>query len=272
MGREEFAFVHPDAEIDEDVEIGPFSVIGPKVRVGKGTRVGNNVTIMGNTRLGERNRVFPGAVIGGEPQSLKYRGEETYLEIGDGNTIRECATIHVGTEEGGGVTRVGSGNLLMTSCHVAHDCEVGDEVVMTSGVLLAGHVKVEEHVTINGGSAVNQFVTLGRHAYIGGLTRVVQDVPPFMIVEGNRAVVRAVNVIGLRRDGFSEEAIEALREAFRLIYRSELAREEALSRLEGKGGATGEVRELVEFLRRMEGGKHGRGREVLRNLQGNGPV
>jgi len=243
------------------VEVGPFATIGPKVRVGRGTKIGSNAVLMGNTRLGERNEVFPGAVIGGEPQSRHYHREDTRVEIGDGNTIRECVTIHRGTAGGGGVTRVGNENLLMTCSHVAHDCTVGDGVVLSSGVLLAGHVKVEDNVTVNGGSAVNQFVTLGRYSFVGGLTRIVHDVPPFMIVEGHRAVVRSVNGVGLKRHGFSEESIDALKEAFMLIYRSELTRQEALLRLERKEGLTEEVRELVEFLRRASSSKRGRAQE-----------
>jgi len=254
-------YIHPDAKLGEGVEVGSFASIGPKVRVGRGTEIGANVVLMGNTTIGERNQIFPGAVIGGEPQSRLYNGEDTRVEIGDGNAIRECVTVHIGTVEGGGVTRIGSGNLLMTCSHVAHDCIVGNDTVLSSGVLLAGHVKVEDNVTVNGGSAVNQFVTLGRHSFIGGLTRIVHDVPPFMIAEGHRATVRSVNAVGLRRHGFSEESIEALKEAFRLIYRSDLRRQEALSKLEGREGLKEEVRELVEFLRRMEAGKRGRAQE-----------
>jgi UDP-N-acetylglucosamine acyltransferase len=261
MRSQDSNYIHPDAELEEGVEIGRFTTIGPKVRVGKGTKIGSNVVVMGNTRLGERNRVFPGAVIGGEPQSREYKGEDTRVEVGDDNTIRECVTIHIGTVGGGGVTKIGSGNLIMTCAHAAHDCRLGNGTVISSGVLLGGHVKVEDDVTINGGSAVNQFVTVGRRAFIGGLTRIVHDVPPFMIVEGHRAVVRSVNVVGLKRDGFSEGSIDALKEAFRLIYRSELTRQEALSRLESRNNLTKEVRELVEFLRRAEAGRRGRAQE-----------
>lgn len=259
------AQVHPKAILGKDVEIGPFSVVDEHVHIGDGTILKNNVTITGKTVIGKNNKFFHNAIIGSEPQDISYRGEETSLIIGDGNVIRECVTISKGTKKGGGVTIIGNNNLFMACCHIAHDCIIADNVIIANSVLLGGHIKVEKHANLMGQVGVHPFVTIGQYTYIGGLTRIVQDVPPFMIVEGNPSKVRHVNVIGLQRGGFSEEKIHVIKEAYKCIFRPDtLNRSEKLDMLEKKGDLIPEVKILIEFLRNMEKGKHGRYLESLR--------
>jgi UDP-N-acetylglucosamine acyltransferase len=257
------AVIAKGAELGRDVNIGPYSVIGPRVKIGDGTFVGPQVVIDGVTTIGRENRFLGQANIGGAPQDLSYEDEPTELEIGDKNTVREFVTINRGTIKGGGVTRVGSGCLFMACSHVAHDCEIGDGVQLGNNVLLAGHVAVGPNAIVNGAAAAHQFVTIGRNAYVGGLTRVIQDVPPFMILEGHPARVRKVNVIGLERAGLPPEEIHELRLAFRRLFRAEETRKHALSKLEQEfKGAL--VRELLQSLRNTELGLKGRYRETLR--------
>jgi UDP-N-acetylglucosamine acyltransferase len=259
--RYENVSVHPTAEIGDDVEIGPFSVIGPNCRVGDGCRLHSQVTLVANTVLGKENEIFAGAVLGATPQDKKYEGETSWLLIGDNNTIRECVTVHAGTRLGGGKTIVGSRNLLMAGCHVAHDCVLEDDITIANNVLLGGHVYVESFATFGGMAAVHHFVTVGRHAFIGGMSRVNQDVPPFMLLEGNPSRVRMVNKIGLRRRSISVAAQEALKEAHRLLYRSGVPRRESMAELEARLGDVEEVRYLLAFLRRTERGQKGRARQ-----------
>jgi len=257
------AVVAPGAELGNDVVIGPHSVIGPRVKIGDGTVVGPQVVIDGVTVVGRENRFLGQASIGGDPQDLSYEHEPTELVMGDRNTVREFVTVNRGTIKGGGVTRVGSGCLLMACSHVAHDCELGDGVLLGNNVLLAGHVAVEQGAIVNGAAAAHQFVTIGRNSYVGGLTRVIQDVPPFMILEGHPARVRKVNVIGLERAGIPIDEIHALRRAFRRLFRGEETRAVALAQLEAEPGGQ-LVRELLTALRRTELGLKGRYRETLR--------
>jgi len=257
------AVVAPGAELGTGVVIGPHSVIGPRVKIGDGTLVGPQVVIDGVTIVGRDNRFLGQANIGGDPQDLSYEDEPTELVMGDRNTVREFVTVNRGTIKGGGVTRVGSGCLFMACSHVAHDCEIGDGVLLGNNVLLAGHVAVEQGAIVNGAAAAHQFVTIGRNAYVGGLTRVIQDVPPFMILEGHPARVRKVNVIGLERAGIALDEVHALRRAFRRLFRGEETRTAALVELESEPGGT-LVRELVAALRRTELGLKGRYRETLR--------
>ena len=258
------AVVARGAELGVDVKIGPHSVIGPHVRIGDGTRVGPQVVIDGHTTLGKDNRLLGQANIGGAPQDLSYEDEDTWLEVGDRNTIREFVTINRGTIKGGGVTRIGNDCLLMACCHVAHDCEIGDSVTLGNNVLLAGHVEVDDHAIVNGAAAAHQFVSIGRNAYVGGLTRVIQDVPPFMILEGHPARIRKVNVIGLERAGIKGEETQGLKAAFRRIYRSGLPRQVVVREMEKEGHHTPLVEHLLEALRRTERGAKGRYRETLR--------
>jgi UDP-N-acetylglucosamine acyltransferase len=264
------ALIHPTAVVDaearlaEDVVVGPYCVIGPNVSIGAGTRLVSHVHIDGHTSLGPANRVFPFASLGTEPQDLKYRGEPSRLEIGAHNTIRECVTINLGTEVGGGVTRVGDHNLLMACTHVAHDCVLEDHVVMANGALLGGHIHVASHAVVSGGALLHHFVSVGRHAFVAGGAHVNTDVPPFMISHGFRLRALTVNTVGLRRHGFSTAVIDALREAQRLVWRSGLARPDAIRRLERDLADVAEVQELAAFLRRSLEGKNGRAREATR--------
>ncbi|MBI4615166.1 MAG: acyl-ACP--UDP-N-acetylglucosamine O-acyltransferase [Planctomycetes bacterium] len=256
--------VHPLATVAEDVEIGPFTVIGPKVRIGRGCRIANNVTITGDTSLGEFNRVFPGAVLGTEPQDLKYVGELSYLEIGDHNTIREFATINTGTEANDGRTIVGNNNLLMSYVHVAHDCVLGDSIIVSSGAMMAGHVEVLDHAVIGGGAGVHHFATIGRHAFVSAMSGLRTDAPPFLICEGVPAKVRGVNVVGMKRHGHTHDQVAAVKETFRILYRSNSNFRDAVKELEDLCTVFEEVREIVDFLERMEQGRKGRFKELTR--------
>lgn len=217
----------------------------------------NSVTLMGNTAVGAANIIYPYSVLGAPPQDLKYLGGDTRLEIGDNNVIREHVTMNVGTESGGGVTTLGDDNLLMCACHVAHDCHVGSHCIISNQVMLAGHIRINDAVVLSGGVAIHHFVTVGEYAFIGGLSRVVQDVTPFLVTEGSPAAPRKVNAVGLRRNGFSTEAVEELEKAFRRIFRSGGVMSETLAELEGQGHGD-EVVRLVDFLRARIAGKHGR--------------
>ena len=266
MDIHRLADVHPDAELAQGVTVGPFSVIGPHVKIGKGTRVMNGATIDGRTVLGENNVIFPGAVIGAIPQDLKYHGEDSRLEIGDGNTMREGVTINIGTEGGGWVTRLGGNSLLMACCHVGHDCRIGDRVIIANCGLLAGHCVVEDDAKIMGLVGVQQFTTIGQHAYVGGLGRVVQDVPPFMMVAGDPVKVIRPNVIGLQRAGFSEERIAAIRDAHKTLFGPGVAnRSQVADEMASRSDLTDDVRYLIDFLRRQRIGKAGRAREADRS-------
>ncbi len=256
------ASIHPTVRIGRNVKIGPGCVIGSEVVIGDGTVLKSHCVIGSFTKIGSNNTLYPFSTVGGDPQDLQWHGEETYLVMGDRNVVREGVTINRGTHKGDGTTRIGSGNLFMANAHVAHDCVIGDHVVMANNTLLAGHVVVEDRAILNGAAAVHQFTTIGQLAYVGGLTRIVQDVPPFMIVEGNPSKVRKVNVVGLQRLGYSEEVIFALKEAFRLLFRSRRPRSEIMGEMEDHGVEYAEVRELLEFLKRMERGRYGRSRNV----------
>ncbi|MCY2958730.1 MAG: acyl-ACP--UDP-N-acetylglucosamine O-acyltransferase [Planctomycetota bacterium] len=258
------AVVHPLARIGADVEIGPYSVIGADVTIGDRTKIGPQVFVDGVTRIGADNLIVGQAALGGPPQDLSYRGEPTELEIGDRNTIREFVTINRGTVKGGGVTRVGNDNMLMACCHVAHDCELRDKIILANGVLLAGHVLVEENANVSGGAAAHHFVTIGAYAYIGGMTRMVQDVQPFMILEGHPSRVRGVNVIGLQRGGVAENDIEDLREAFKRVWRSGDPRSKTLEDLRAQFPQSAAVMRLVRELEQTDVGAKGRYRESLR--------
>jgi UDP-N-acetylglucosamine acyltransferase len=262
--RFENVSVHPTAEIGLDVEIGPFTYIGPNCRVGDRCRLHNNVTIVANTVLGEENEVFPAAVLGGVPQDKKYEGEDSWVIIGNSNTIRECVTINGGTKLGGGITRLGNHNLIMASCHIAHDCILEDYITMANNVLLGGHVMVEHHASFGGLAAVHHFVTVGQYAFVGGLARVTQDLPPFMLVEGNPVRVWSINKVGLKRQGIIPESMRALKEAHRLIFRARGPRNEALKKVLDMYPEVPEVRALVEFLQNSEKGNRGRAREPVR--------
>jgi UDP-N-acetylglucosamine acyltransferase len=256
------ADVNRTAEIDNDVEVGPYCVIGPEVSIGKGSRLIAHACILGHTTLGRDNVVHPFAVIGGDPVDLSYKGTDTRLEIGDRNVIREGVTIHRGTEKEEGLTRIGSDNILMVNVHVSHDCVIDDRVIIANNTMLAGHVHIESRIRISGGVGVHQFVTVGELSYVGGMSRIYHDVPPYMIVEGNPSNVRCINKIGLSRRGISSESIVGLREAHRLIYRTKMGVDQAAKVLEAHGHLCPEVHNLLDFIEAQRRGKQGRAREA----------
>jgi UDP-N-acetylglucosamine acyltransferase len=242
------AVVSPQAELAADVTVGPFSVIGPDVQIGPGSVVGPHVVINGPTRIGAENRFFQFASIGDAPQDKKYRGEPTRLEIGDRNVFRESCTVNRGTTHDKGVTRVGNDNLFMAYSHVAHDCLIGDSVVFANCAALAGHVEIGDFVTLGGLTAVHQFVKIGAYAFVGGGAIVTRDVPTYVMVAGNPAEPHGVNLIGLKRRGFTEDQIRNIREAYRILYRSDLKLAEAVDKLRALGETQPEVQTLVEFI------------------------
>jgi UDP-N-acetylglucosamine acyltransferase len=256
--------IHPAAAIDDDVEIGPFCVIGPNVRVGRGTRLENNVTLMGRVTLGEDNHVYPGVVIGGEPQDVSYRGTDTQVVIGSHNIIRECVTVNRGSEKEEGLTLIGDHNFLMACSHVAHDCRLGNHIILTNGTLLGGHVHVHDHATLSGGVAVHHYATIGSYSFVAGMSAVRHDVPPYMLVEGYPARPRCINVVALKRHNFSQETIECLAEAHRLLYRAKVGLDNAREILRKGGRLVPHVNQLLSFVEEQQEGRHGRGRERIR--------
>jgi UDP-N-acetylglucosamine acyltransferase len=243
------AVVDPSAELADGVRVGPYAVIGPRVSVGAATEIGAQAHVQGFTRLGAGNRVFPHACVGFEPQDLKYRGEEVFLEVGDGNHFRELSTVHRGTAGGGGVTRIGNDNLFMAYSHVGHDAQVGSRTVFVNGATLAGHVEVGDDATIGAFSAVHQHCRVGRHAYVGGFSVITMDALPYVKTVGQKPVCYGLNVVGLRRKGFSREQIGRLEHAMRLLLSSGLNTSQALEAIAGEIDPAPEVDALVEFLR-----------------------
>ena len=256
--------IDPRAEIGDDVSIGPFCVIGPDVKIGRGTRLENNVTLTGHVTIGEHNHLFPGVVIGGPPQDVSYRGSDTQVIIGDHNLIRESVTINRASEKEDGVTRIGNHNFFMACCHVAHDCKLGDRIIMANACLLGGHVHVYDHATLSGGIGVHHFITIGRYSFIGGLARVIHDVPPFMLCEGHPARPRCINVVALKRNDFPAQTIHCLSEAHRLLFRAKVGLDHAREILRGNDQLVPAVNELLTFIQSQQEGKHGRGRERRR--------
>ena len=242
------AIVSPEAELADDVSVGPFSIIGARVRIGPRTAVAPHVVINGPTTIGADNHIFQFASIGDAPQDKKYQGEPTRLEIGDRNVFRESCTINRGTILDKAVTRIGSDNLFMAFCHVAHDCVIGDHTVFANCASLAGHVEIGDWVILGGLTAVHQHTRIGAHAFLGGGAVLRGDVPPYVMVAGNPAAPHAVNVEGLKRRGFSEEQIRNIRDAYRIVYRSDLKLSEALARLAPQAAEHSEIRAFVEFI------------------------
>ncbi len=244
------AVVSPQAELADDVEVGPFAVIGADVTIGAGTVIGPHAVVNGPASLGRDNRVFQFASLGDAPQDKKYRGEPTRLEVGDRNTFREYCTVNRGTVTGHGVTRVGSDNLLLAYTHVGHDCVLGDHIVLSNLVMLGGHVELGDWVIMSGYAGAHQFCKIGAHAFIGNNTAVTRDVPPYVLATGHPAEPRAVNSEGLKRRGFSEEQIRAIRNAYRVLYRSDLKLEEAVPRLAQMAQEHDVLRIFVDFIGR----------------------
>jgi UDP-N-acetylglucosamine acyltransferase len=246
------AFIHPTAQIDpgaeiaRDVSIGPFAVVEADVAIGEGCRIGAHAVIRRYTRIGPRCRVWEHATLGGEPQDVSFHDQVSHLEIGADNIIREGVTIHRATTEFGS-THIGDGNFLMANCHVAHDCRIGDRVIIANGALLAGHVSVADRAFISGNVVIHQFARVGTLAMVGGLARISQDCLPYIITEGSPASARGLNVVGLRRAGFALDQIRGLKEAFRILFRSGLSLQDALAVLEASPFA--EIRALAEFAR-----------------------
>ncbi|MBW2544222.1 MAG: acyl-ACP--UDP-N-acetylglucosamine O-acyltransferase [Deltaproteobacteria bacterium] len=248
------AIISPGAIIGENVEIGPYSVIGPDVRIGKDTIIGSHVVIEGQTEIGDNCHIFQFVSIGAPPQDLKFGGEQCRVVIGKNNTIREFVTIHSSTSADIGMTYIGDNNLLMAYCHVAHNCKLGNNIVMANAANLAGHIHIEDYAIIGGLTGIHQFTRIGCHSIIGGASAVVQDIPPYVTVSGNRAKAYGLNLIGLKRRGFKEETIKALKKAYRIIFRSSLRLSVALERVKEEVDDLPEVRHFVEFIENTKRG------------------
>lgn len=249
----ETAVVHPGARIGKDVEIGPYAVIGENVLIDDGTKIGAHAVIDGWTSVGKNCVIYPGASIGSEPQDLKFRGEKSYVFIGDNTKIREFATVNRATGEGE-ETRIGSNCMLQAYTHVAHNCVVGNHVIMSNAATLAGHVIVEDRAVIGGLSGVHQFVKIGRNAMVGGLTKIVQDVPPFVIVDGHPAKVSGLNSVGMSRAGVNAASRSLIKKAYKLLYRSGLSLPQAIAMIEQEVDSCEEVEHFLRFLRNAERG------------------
>jgi UDP-N-acetylglucosamine acyltransferase len=248
------AIVSCDAHLEEGIEIGPYSIIDSDVHIGKNTIIGPHVVIKTHTDIGEGCRIFQFSSIGEIPQDLKFKGEETRVIIGNNNTIREFVTIHQATSADIGVTIIGDHNLLMAYSHVAHNCKLGNHIVMSNAANLAGHVHVEDYAIISGLTGIHQFTRIGAHCFIGGASAVTKDVPPFVIASGNFAKLYGLNVIGLKRRGFKEETINALKDAYRIIFRSSLLLSVAIEKVRTEVDDIPEVRQFIEFIQNSERG------------------
>ncbi len=246
------AVVDPAAELAEDVEVGPFTVIGPGVEIGPGTEIGPHVVIRGYTRIGRDNHIFQFASIGEDPQDKKYAGEETRLEIGDRNRIREFTTIHRGTVQDGGVTRIGDDNLFMAYTHVAHDCQIGSNAIMANAASLGGHVRLDDWAILGGFAIVHQFCRIGAHAFAAMGSVISKGIPPYVMVAGHPARARGLNTEGLRRRGFDAEQISRIKQAYRLVYSSDLLVKDAIMQIESQWGEFPEIQRFVQFLRASE--------------------
>lgn len=258
------ASVDPRAELGEDVEIGPFCFVGPDAKIGDGTRLISHVNVLGRVTMGRDNVVHPFCVIGGEPQDISYKGAPTEVRIGDGNVFRESVTINRATEKEDGITAVGSRCFIMACGHIAHDCKLGDQIIIANGTMLGGHVHVYDHATISGAVAVHHFISIGSYSFVGGLSRVLHDVPPYMLVEGIPTRPRCVNVVALKRNGFSNDVIRALSEAHRLLYRSKVGLDNAREILRTNGSMVPAVNQLLDFIQYQQEGANGRGRDRRR--------
>lgn len=242
------ALVDPRAELGQGVQVGPWAIVGPGVRVGDGTHIGPRALLERDTRVGEDCRIHAGAVLGTDPQDLKYRGEESLLVLGDRCTVREFATLNRGTLATGR-TAVGSDCLIMAYAHVAHDCTLGNHVILANAVSMGGHVVMEDWVTVGGISGIHQFVRLGAHAFVGGASRITQDVPPYCRVVGNPARLLGLNSVGLERRGFSPEVRRALKRAYRILFQSKLPLRKAVARADEELPSVPEVKHLLSFIR-----------------------
>lgn len=248
------AVVDPSAKLADDVTIGPFTVIGPHVEIDAGSKIGPHVVINGPTRIGRDNRIFQFASIGEEPQDKKYHGEASLLEIGDRNTIREFSTINRGTEDGGGITRLGNDNWIMAYIHIAHDCLIGNNITMANGASLAGHVTIDDYAILGGFTLVHQFCAIGQNAFCGMGSAINKDIPPYIMVSGNPAQPYGLNIEGLKRRGFDSDVVRSLKEAYKVIYRSGLTIDDAKTRLRELAETTPEIEALITFLEQSSRG------------------
>lgn len=261
------ADVHPSAELGADLQIGPFCVVGPHVQLGDGCQLDSHIVITGHTTIGQRNRFWPGSVIGAEPQDVGYRQSATRLEIGDDNTFREGVTVNRGADKEDGVTRIGHRNFFMANAHVAHNCQIFNNAILCNGVLLGGHVHIHDYAIVSGNSVVHHFASIGESAFISGGCRVPQDIPPFMLAAGSdNPEVVTVNLVGMRRRGFDETVIHAVRQVFKRLFREharcEDVRCEMLTHFGGE--LPSQIAGLLDFVDRSARGKSGRARETVR--------
>jgi UDP-N-acetylglucosamine acyltransferase len=248
------AMVHPGAQLDPEVEIGPYCYVGDKVSIEAGTRICDHARVEGWTRIGKGCQLYPFAVVGAAPQDLKYKGEPTELIVGPRNIFREFCTIHRGTVSGGGRTIIGSDNVFMAYSHVAHDCKIGNHVILANGATLAGHIEIQDHAIIGGLVAIHQFVRIGAYAMVGGFSGIAQDVPPYMLASGSRARLYGLNVVGLKRHGFSKETIQALRRAYRILFRSALVLQVAVDKIRRELPSLPEIENLISFVQESKRG------------------
>jgi UDP-N-acetylglucosamine acyltransferase len=248
------AIVEPGAILADDVEVGPYAIVGPDVDLAEGVSIGAHVVLAGRTRVGAGTRISPHACIGGDPQDTAYTGEQTCLDIGDSNVIREHVTIHVGTPKGGGCTRIGDDNLIMNTAHIAHDCQIGSHCIIASFCGLAGHVSVEDHAVLGAYTGVHQFTRVGESVMAASNAKLSQDAPPYAMVAGDRARLVGLNSVGLRRRGIPPETIRSIKRAFHILFSSRLRFEEATACVEEEIHAIPEVEHLLRFLKKSERG------------------
>ncbi len=241
------AIIDIKARISNNVQIGPYSIIGPDVQIGENTKIQSNVSVVGNTIIGKNNKIYPFASIGNDPQDMKYRGEKTKLIIGDNNTIREYSTINPGTIQGGGVTRVGNRNLIMIGSHIAHDCLLGNEIVIANNAAIAGHAIIDDNVILGGNCGVHQFTRIGKMAMVGGMTGVSRDIIPYGLSTGNRNFLNGINIVGLRRINTPNKDILSLTDAYKSIFKTENLREN-LTNLESDLKKNELVKDVIEFI------------------------
>jgi UDP-N-acetylglucosamine acyltransferase len=256
MGQEihSTAIIHSKAHIGEDVSIGPFSIIGEGAHIKNGSKLMSNVVIEGNTEIGENCTIYPFTSIGLPPQDVKYTGEQTGVKIGNNNIIREYITIHRASVGGDGVTTIGDDNFLMAYVHIAHDCKVGNSITMANVATLAGHVIIEDHVVIGGLAAVHQYTRIGAYVMVGGLSGVVQDIPPYMIASGARAKLYGLNTIGLKRHGFSDSTVNELKKAYKILFREKRTLKDAIKKIQEDIPFTDEIKHLIEFIQKNKRG------------------
>ena len=259
------AVIESGAQLADDVTVGAYACIGGRVTLGPGNAVSHHACIDGDTTAGRGNKFYPFCTIGSIPQDLKYRGGRCRLEIGDNNTFREYTSAHVGTEDGGGITRIGSENLLMAGAHIAHDCLIGNHCILANNVLLAGHCHIGDWAIVSGGSGLTHFVSVGRHAFIGGILAILHDVPPYTMYGGSPPAVRGINRVGLKRRGFTAQVINELKETYRTVYCRDLPAAAGIRQARDAFPLSAEVAEILNFIERSAQGKSGRYLESIRN-------